>query len=52
MDLILLIECEILSLKLEIELLTDTFDLVECLVHIERIDGKRQDTFRDIEVNK
>jgi transposase InsO family protein len=35
---ILTIECEIYSLKLEIELLPDTFDLEECLVHLECLD--------------
>ena len=35
---IMSIECEIPSLKLEIELLLDTSDLEECLVHLERPD--------------
>ena len=34
-DSVLLVECEILSLKLAIELLPDTSTLEECLVHLE-----------------
>jgi hypothetical protein len=49
---ILPIECEILSLKLEIELLPDTSDLEECLVHLESLDEKCLDSFMDIEVKK
>ena len=37
MDLILPIECEIPSLKLAIELLLDTSDLEELLVHLEHL---------------
>jgi hypothetical protein len=49
---ILPIECEIPSLKLEIELLPDTSDLEECLVHLECLDEQRRDASMTIEVNK
>jgi hypothetical protein len=51
-ELILPIECEIHSLKLEIELLHDTSDLEERLVHLECLDEERQDSFMTIEENK
>ena len=40
---VLLIECEIPSLKLAIELLPDTSPLEERLVHLEQLDEKRRD---------
>jgi hypothetical protein len=38
MNFILLIQYEIPSLKLAIELLPNTYDLEECLVHLEHLD--------------
>ena len=35
---ILLVECEIPSLNLDVELLPDTSPLEECLVHLEQLD--------------
>ena len=35
---ILLVECEIPSLKIVMELLLDTSALEECLVHLEQLD--------------
>jgi hypothetical protein len=52
MESILPIECEIPSLKLAIELLPDTTDLEEHLVHLENLDEKHRDASTTIEVNK
>ena len=49
---ILSIECEIHSLKLENELLPDTYDLEERLVHLECLDEQRRDASTTIEANK
>jgi hypothetical protein len=49
---ILPIECEIPSLRLAVALLPDTFDLEQCLVHLESLDEQRRDTSTTIEVNK
>jgi hypothetical protein len=49
---ILLVECEIPSLKLEVDLLPNTSDLEQCLVHLKSLDEQRRDTFTDIEANK
>jgi hypothetical protein len=49
---ILSIECEIPSLKLEIELLPETSDLEERLVHLEHLDEQRRDASTNIKVNK
>jgi hypothetical protein len=49
---ILPIECEIPSLKLEIELLPDTSDLEEHLVHLEHLDEQHRDASMTIEENK
>ena len=46
------IECEILSLKLVVELLPDTSPLEEHLVHLEQLDEQRRDALVDLEVNK
>jgi transposase InsO family protein len=51
-ELILSIECEIPSLKLEINLLPDTSDLEERLVHLERLDEQCRDASTTIEANK
>ena len=52
MESILPIECEIYSLKLEIELLPNTSYPKECLVQIEILDEQHRDTSMDIEENK
>jgi hypothetical protein len=52
MDSILLIEYEIPSLKLVIELLLDTSDLEECLMNLERLDEQHRDASMTIEANK
>ena len=49
---ILLVECEIPSLKLAVELLPDTSPLEECLVHLEQLDEQRRDALVALEVNK
>ena len=49
-DSILLVECEIPSLKLVVELLPDTSPLEEHLVHLEQLDEQCQDAFVDLEV--
>ena len=40
-ELVLLVECEIPSLKLVLELLPETSALEECLVHLEHLDEQR-----------
>ena len=37
---VLSVECEIPSLNLILELLSDTYTLEECLVHLEKLDEK------------
>jgi transposase InsO family protein len=49
---ILPIECEIPSLKLAIELLPNTTDLEEHLVHLEQLDEQHRDATMAIEENK
>ena len=49
---ILSIECEIPSLKLAVELLSDTSPLEESLVHLEQLDEQRRDALVALEVNK
>jgi hypothetical protein len=49
---ILLVECKISSLKLAVELLLDTSDLEQRLVHLESLDEQRRDAFTAIEANK
>ena len=49
---ILPIECEIPSLKLEIELLPDTSDIEERLIHLECLNEQRQDASTTIKENK
>ena len=49
---ILLVECEIPSLKLSVELLPDTFALEQHLVHLEHLDEQRQDALVALEVKK
>ena len=51
-DSVLLVECEIPSLKLVVELLPETSALEERLVHLKQLDEQRQDALVDIEVNK
>ena len=51
-ELILLVEYEIPSLKLAVELLPDTSPLEERLVHLEQLDEQRQDALVALEVNK
>jgi hypothetical protein len=46
---ILPVECEIPSLKLEVELLLDTSDLERHLVHLESLDEQCRDAFMTIE---
>ena len=48
---VLLVECEIPSLKLAIEILPDTSPLEERLVHLEQLDEQRWDALVDVEVN-
>ena len=49
---VLLVECEIPSLKLDVELLPETYALEERLVHLEKLDEQRQDALVALEVNK
>jgi hypothetical protein len=49
---ILPIECEIPSLRLVVVLLPDTFDLEQCLVHLESLDEQRRDASMAIKENK
>ena len=49
---IFLVECEIPSLKLAVELLPDTSPLEEHLVHLEQLDEQRRDALVALEVNK
>ena len=51
-DSILIVECEIPSLKLVIELLQKNFDLEERLVHLENFDEQRHDALVALKVNK
>ena len=52
LELVLSVECEIPSLKLDVELLPDTSPLEERLVHLEQLDEQRQDALVALEVNK
>ena len=52
MESILLVECEIPSLKLVVELLPDASSLEEHLVHLEHLDEQRWDALVALEVNK
>jgi hypothetical protein len=45
-------ECEIHSLRLTVNLLPDTSDLEQCLVHLESLDEQRRDASTTIEANK
>ena len=47
-----LVEYEIPSLKLAVELLPDTSPLEERLVHLEQLDEQRRDALVALEVNK
>jgi hypothetical protein len=49
---ILPIECEIPSLRLAVKLLPDTFDLEQCLIHLESLDEQHRDASMTIEENK
>ena len=49
---ILPVECEIPLLKLSIELLPDTSELEERLVHLEQLDEQHRDALVALEVNK
>ena len=49
---VLLVECEIPSLKLAVEILPETSALEECLVHLEQLDEQRRDALVALEVNK
>ena len=49
---VLLIECEIPSLKLEIEILPDTADIEEWIIHLEHIDEQHRDVSTAIKANK
>jgi hypothetical protein len=51
-DSILPIECKISSLKMEIDILPDTSDLEERLMHLERLDEHFRDASMAIEGNK
>jgi hypothetical protein len=51
-DSILPIECKISSLKMEIDILPDTSDLEERLMHLENLDEHCRDASMDIEGNK
>ena len=50
-ELVFLVECEIPSLKLSIEILPDTSPLEEHLVHLEQLDEQRRDALVSLEVN-
>ena len=49
---ILSVECEIPSLKLAIQLLSDTSPLEERLVHLEQLDEQRRDALVALELSK
>ena len=49
---VFLVECEIPSLKLAIELLLDTSPLEEHLVHLQQLDEQCRDALVALEVNK
>ena len=51
-ELIFPIECEIPSLKLVIELLPETSELEERLVHLEHLDEQCRDALVALEINK
>ena len=46
------IECDISSLKLTIELLSDTIELEQRLIYLEKIDKTHRDVTTDNEVHK
>ena len=47
-----MVECEIPSLKLAVELLLDTSPLEERLVHLEQLDEQHRDALVALDVNK
>ena len=49
---VLLVECEIPFMKLDVELLPDTSALEDHLVHLEQLDEQRRDALVALEVNK
>ena len=49
---VLLVECEIPSLKLDVEHLLETAALEERLVHLEQLDKQHRDALVALEVNK
>jgi hypothetical protein len=49
---ILPIECEIHSLRLVVALLPETFNLEQCIVHLQILDEQHRDASMTIEVNK
>ena len=51
-ELVLLVECEIPSLKLAVDILPETSALNECLVHLEQLYEQRRDALVALEVNK
>jgi hypothetical protein len=52
MEAVFHIECQILSLKLEVELFPDTSPLEECLLYIEKLDEKCHDVALANEAHK
>ena len=52
MEVVLLIECQILSLKLAVQLLLDTSPLEERLLYLERLNEKRRDASLANETHK
>ena len=51
-EFVLLVECEIPSLKLDMEILPYTSTLEECLVHLEQLDEQPRDALVALKVNK
>ena len=52
MESVFLVECDISSWKLAVELLPDTSPLEEHLVHLEKLDEQCRDALVHLEVNK
>ena len=46
------VECEILSLRIAIHVLPDTFELEECLLHLEHLDEHHRDALTANESHK
>ena len=52
MESVLIVECEIPSLKLAVDILQDTSTLEENFFHLDQLDEQCQDTLVALDINK